>query len=130
MATVVITGGTGLIGTALSKLLLENGYKVIILSREEHDSPGEQLLEYAEWDPQQRTVDTRAIQAADYIINLAGANVGGKRWTKKRKQEIVDSRIQSGVTIVKALQDIPNKVKAVISASAIGWYGPDRKDKK
>lgn len=130
MATVVITGGTGLIGTALSKLLVDNGYKVIILSRTGHDSAGQQQLEFAEWDLQQRTIDKKAIQEADYIVNLAGANVGAKRWTKKRKQEIVDSRVQSGITIVKALQDIPNKVKAVISSSAIGWYGPDRKDKK
>jgi uncharacterized protein (TIGR01777 family) len=130
MATVLITGGTGLIGMALSRLLVDNGYKVIILSRKEHNASAEQQIEYAEWDPRHLTVDQEAFQQADYIINLAGANVGAKRWTKKRKQEIVDSRIHSGATIVKALQDIPNKVKAVISASAIGWYGPDRKDKK
>lgn len=125
METVVITGGTGLIGTAVTKLLTERGYKVIILSR--HARPGSATVSYAQWDPANKTIDRQAIEQADYIINLAGAGVGDKRWTKKRKQELVDSRIDSGVTLVKAIQEIPNKIKAVISVSGIGWYGDDKK---
>jgi uncharacterized protein (TIGR01777 family) len=71
-----------------------------------------------------RSIKAR-IASADYIIHLAGANVAEKRWTDKRKKEIVESRTQSGALLVTSLQQIPNKVKAVISASAMGWYGPD-----
>jgi uncharacterized protein (TIGR01777 family) len=121
MATILITGGTGMIGTALSGMLLEKGYAVILLSRG-GNTPG---MRTARWDPEQGTIDPAAIGEADYIIHLAGANVAGKRWSKKRKKEIVESRTVSGALIVKALREIPNKVRAVVSASATGWYGPD-----
>lgn len=127
MATVLITGGTGLIGTALTKALLEKNYKVIILSRgrhsESHDFAGN--VSYANWDLHDRSIDNDAILKSDYIVHLAGAGVGDKRWTKKRKQEIRDSRVNSGELIAKSIKELPHKVKAVISASAIGWYGAD-----
>jgi NAD dependent epimerase/dehydratase family enzyme len=75
-----------------------------------------------------QTIDESAIQAADYIIHLAGAGVADQRWSAARKKEIADSRINSCALIIKALSSIPNKVKAVVSASAIGWYGPDSVD--
>ena len=74
---------------------------------------------------EQQTIDKEAIGAADYIIHMAGAGVADKRWTKKRKQEIISSRVESSKLIVDSLKTISNKIKAVISASAIGWYGPD-----
>ncbi len=128
METILIAGGTGLIGTALSKLLFGKGYKVILLSRSAN--PVEQFknntgVSMAYWNPVEQQVDRAAIEQADYIINLAGAGVADKRWTKKRKKEISDSRVQSGNLIVKALTEIPNKVKLVINASGIGWYGED-----
>lgn len=124
MATVLITGGTGLVGTSLGQALLQKGYRVIILSRSARPSdPGG--VEFAQWDVEQQTIDEAAVAAADYIVHLAGAGVAEKRWTAKRKQEIIDSRVQSSRLIATALQRIPNQVKAVISASAIGWYGPD-----
>lgn len=82
-------------------------------------------LSYAHWDIAQQIMDENAIRKADHIIHLAGANVAEKRWTKKRKKEIVDSRTKSGALLVKALKEMPNKVQTIISASAIGWYGPD-----
>jgi uncharacterized protein (TIGR01777 family) len=123
MATVLITGGTGLIGTALTTLLTGKGYRVIILTR--YPKPPQGAVSYAAWNPAQQTIDTAAIEQADYIINLAGEGVADKRWSKKRKQQLVDSRVKSGQLLVKALREIPNTVKAVISASGIGWYGPD-----
>ncbi len=126
MTTVLITGGTGMIGNALTHALVERNYKVIILSREPvGQQPPSDNISCAAWNIAKQTIDSQAIQRADYIIHLAGAGVADKRWTKKRKQEIVDSRVKSGELLVKALQEIPNKVKALISASAIGWYGPD-----
>jgi uncharacterized protein (TIGR01777 family) len=126
MDTVLITGGTGMIGTRLTKLLLGKGYGVIILTRNaaevKHRAAG---VSYAGWDIHKQTIDRDAITKADHIIHLAGAGVADKRWTEKRKQEIVNSRTQSSALIVKALKEIPNKTKTVVSASAIGWYGPD-----
>jgi uncharacterized protein len=125
MATVLIAGGTGLIGTALTRALVQRGYEVIILSRSKKSSV-QKNISYVVWDVTNQTVDEEAIKKADYIVHLAGANVGEKRWTSKRKKEIVDSRIESGKLLVKALKETPNKIKAVISSSAIGYYGPDK----
>lgn len=126
MSTVLITGGTGLVGKALTKALLVKGYEVIVLSRT-IDSFQERIagLSYAQWDINNQTMDAVAVAKADYIIHLAGAGVADKRWSQKRKEEIVNSRVKSGELLVKALKETDNKVKAVISASAIGWYGPD-----
>ncbi len=126
MTTILITGGTGMIGKALTFALLEKNYKVIILTRQtkllSHD-PGN--VTYGAWDINKQTIDKEAIARADYIIHLAGAGVADKRWTKKRKQEIINSRVKSSELLVRAIETYPNKVKALISASAIGWYGTD-----
>lgn len=126
MATILITGGTGMVGQQLTGLLLSKGYDVIWLSR----TPGkkqmdDKTIQIASWNLKEQTIDETAIQQADHIIHLAGAGVADKRWTAKRKQEILDSRTQSSALLVKALKTIPNKVQSVVSASAIGWYGPD-----
>ena len=123
MTTVLITGGTGMIGSALTKALTEKAYKVIILTRKAKPSAG--IVSYKEWDVAKGVIDRDSIAEADYVIHLAGANVADGRWTEKRKKEIVDSRVKSGELLVRSLKETPNKVKAVISASAIGWYGPD-----
>lgn len=124
METAIITGGTGLIGRALSRFLESRGIQVIILSRNPKDhssnSPG---ISYAAWDPEKQTINEEAIKKARYIIHLAGAGVADKPWTEKRKKEIVESRTQSSGLLVRALNSIPNQVDSVISASAIGWYG-------
>ena len=126
MATVIITGGTGMIGRALGKLLLEKGYEVIVMTRAAGNKPpAVKGLSYAAWDIEHQTIDTEAIRKADYIIHLAGAGVADKRWSAKRKKEIADSRVQSGALIAKTLKETPNTIKAVISISGIGWYGPD-----
>jgi uncharacterized protein len=123
MATVLITGGTGMIGTALTEKLISKGYEVIILTRKKKNPNGN--ISYAEWDIEKGVIDKQAIEKVDYIVHLAGANVGEKRWAKKRKQEIVDSRVKSSQLLVKYLESTPNKVKAVVSASGIGWYKED-----
>jgi uncharacterized protein (TIGR01777 family) len=136
METILITGGTGLIGKRLTSLLLQTGCSVIILTRnkieasenfklEDPQSTGYHNLSFAEWNVAAQTIDRSAVEKADYIIHLAGAGVADKRWSEKRKKEIVESRTQSSALIVKALSETSHHVKAVISASAIGWYGPD-----
>lgn len=123
MSVILITGGTGLLGTALTKMLKDEGHKIIILTRAKKSSDDDNIT-YALWDVKAQTIDEAAVSTADYIIHLTGANVADKRWTSDRKKEIIESRTQSSALLVKALQ-LPNKVKAVISASAIGWYGAD-----
>lgn len=124
MQTVLITGGTGMVGQGLTNYLIDRGYEVIVLTRSEKKSTRLQLS-FAKWDIEKQYIDIEALQKADIIVHLAGESVATKRWTKKRKQEIIDSRVQSGALLVKALTGNKHKVKTVISASAIGWYGPD-----
>lgn len=126
MATVLITGGTGLIGRALTKELLDKGDHVIILTRSPEKYPAiTPGLNYSKWDIEQQFIDKNAITSADHIIHLAGAGVADKRWTAKRKKEILESRTKSSELLLKAINETPNKIKTIVSASAIGWYGPD-----
>lgn len=139
MPTVMITGGTGMIGTSLSRHLLQQGYDVIILSRNPIETasaykttsqqnsfrPSGKIF-YAKWNTEKMVIDNQALSQADYIVHLAGEGVAKKRWTKKRKEEIKLSRTKSSELLYQCLSTQSNKVKAVISASAIGWYGPDQ----
>ena len=126
MQTILITGGTGLVGTALSQDLLRKGYAVIVLTRQQEDENRSDKVAYASWDPEKGHIDEDAFSKADHIIHLAGAGVMDKRWTKAYKQQIVDSRVKSAELLVKYLREKPNQVKTLVSASAIGWYGADR----
>ena len=125
METVLITGGTGFIGEALTQLLTEHGYHVIVLSRQPHarTNSANNLLTYAYWDVRKQAIDLAAVQAADFIVHLAGANVAGHRWTNAYKKEIIDSRVQSSQLLFNTLQQHPNKVRKFISASGTGYYG-------
>lgn len=113
-----------MVGTQLAKWLLSVGHEVTILTRRVPEKSTDKAS-YALWDPSRKWVEASAIHRADYIVHLAGANVAEKRWTSARKEEIRKSRVEGAETLVAALNQIPNQVKAVISASAIGWYGPD-----
>ncbi len=127
MPLVLICGGSGLIGQRLTTMLIEKGYEVIIATRSAQKNRNNNSVNpsYSIWNPAKEVIDAAVVSKADFIINLAGAGIAGKRWTAKRKREITESRVQSCSTIVKALQQHSNKVKAVINASGIGWYGAD-----
>ncbi|MFT3749681.1 MAG: TIGR01777 family oxidoreductase [Agriterribacter sp.] len=129
MPTILIGGGSGLIGRKLSAMLLEKGYDVIILSRKIKTSSNPKLS-YALWNTDRQTIDINALAKSDYIINLAGEGVADKRWTKKRKRILQESRTKSCTLIVNTLRDHANKIKAVINASGIGWYGDDAGNSK
>jgi hypothetical protein len=126
MQTVLITGGSGLIGKRLTLHLTQKGYDVIILTRSAKEKDKAEKVSYATWDIRNQTIDRKAIESADMIIHLAGAGVVDKRWTEDYKKEIVESRTLSSKLIIDSLTQYPNKVKAIVSASAIGWYGPDK----
>jgi uncharacterized protein (TIGR01777 family) len=123
MDTVIIAGGTGLIGTALSKFLVSRGYQVIIFTREprahRNSVPG---ISYAAWNIDNQSANEEAFRKAKYLIHLAGAGVADKPWTDKRKNEIVESRTKSSGMLIKAMGTISNEIISVVSASAIGWY--------
>lgn len=118
---VLIAGGSGMVGKALCAYLKEHGYDTIVLTR----TSDSRNMETAHWDPASLAYPKEAFSKADFVVNLAGANVADKRWSNQRKKEILESRTQSGETIARALRETPNHVKAVVNASAIGWYGPD-----
>jgi uncharacterized protein (TIGR01777 family) len=129
MQTVLITGGTGLIGKALTKHLTAKGYKVAVLTRKKPQVSSNKIqnanIEYGEWNVATQTIDIKAVQKADHIIHLAGAGVMDKRWSEAYKKEIVESRTKSSELIFNTLKNNSNSVKTIVSASAIGWYGPD-----
>ena len=118
-----------MVGQSLTNLLLAKGYQVIVLTRQKKQS-SRVHFSFAQWDLNKGWIDPAAIAAADYIIHLAGEGVADKRWTAARKKAILDSRVHSSALLVKALKENPNKVKAIVAASAIGWYGPDNEKSK
>jgi uncharacterized protein (TIGR01777 family) len=113
---IAITGASGLIGSALVGYLKSQGHTVQRLVRRPALSSEE-----ITWDPIAGTVDMDALAGVDAIIHLAGAGVSDKRWTKKYKSEILNSRLLGTTTIAKAVAIV--KPQVFISASAIGWYG-------
>ena len=126
METILITGGTGLVGRALTGILALQGYRVIIVSRKIPVLLPGPNIQYAVWDIKNQMFDKHAIEKCDYIVHLAGAPVVDKKWTKAYMDEIVNSRVNSSKLIVQSLNRHAHKVKAVISASAIGYYGKDK----
>ena len=120
METILITGGAGLIGKNLSKKLKENGYNVVILSR--NPKPGNSYSVYS-WNPDKDEIENEAIKSADYIIHLAGAGIGEKKWSRKRRELIFSSRIKTCELLFNKVQKSGIKLKAFISASGTGLYG-------
>ncbi|MEQ8243897.1 TIGR01777 family oxidoreductase [Fulvivirga sp.] len=120
--TILITGGTGLVGTRLTEILQSKNYAVKYLSRSSGIKNG---IESFQWDINAGTVDEKAFENVNSIIHLAGAGVADKKWTPQRKKEILDSRTKSTQLIKSTLEKIDHKVESFISASAIGYYGWD-----
>ena len=126
METILITGGTGLIGRHLCKKLKEKGYDVAVLSRTiRHNSDVPAYF----WDPGKNEIEKEAITKADYIIHLAGAGIGDKKWTGRRKKLIIDSRVRTGQLLFDKIQEYDHKLKAFISASGVGYYGTITSDR-
>ena len=113
---IAITGSSGLIGTALVGHLKSEGHTVQRLVRR-----APVAVDEVTWDPNTGYVDLSALEGVDAIIHLAGAPVADRRWTKKYKAEILNSRLMGTTTIAKAAAEV--KPDVFISASAIGWYG-------
>lgn len=122
--TILLTGGTGLIGSRLTEKLIAKGYGVNHLSRSPGKNP--QVKAFL-WDIEKGEIDAACIAGVDTIIHLAGAGIADKPWTGKRKQELISSRTQSIALIYDLMAKEQNQVKSLISVSAIGFYS-DRGD--
>lgn len=124
---VVIAGGSGFIGRAVSDDLAQAGYQVVVLSR---FRPGKRAaiakVELRSWNPQSREHGDweNVLEGAEGVINLAGENIADKRWTANRKEEIINSRLVTTRSLVEAMGRRRNKPRVFISASAVGYYGP------
>ena len=113
---IAVTGASGLIGSALIGHLKSQGHLVQRLVRRSPISSDE-----VQWDPQTGFVDLEPLKGVDAVIHLAGVGVGDKRWNKKYKAEILNSRLLGTTAIAAAVAEL--KPQVFISASAIGWYG-------
>ena len=123
MAKIIITGGTGLVGKRLSKLLIDKNHEVVILSRNPKNE------NEFKWDISSNYVDEKALVNSDYIIHLAGAGIADKRWTEERKQIIIDSRVKTANLLFDKITELKIELKGFISASGIGYYGAITSDK-
>ncbi|WP_010135524.1 TIGR01777 family oxidoreductase [Ochrovirga pacifica] len=124
---VLITGGTGLIGKQLQKMLLDQQIEVVVLSRSKQKSTREGLR-FSVWDVDNEIIDVATVCNVDHIIHLAGANIADKRWTDTQKKIIVESRVAGANLIYKTLENNPNTVKSFISASGSNYYGTKTTD--
>ncbi len=120
MNKIVITGGTGTLGSDLAKTLQSKGYEVVILSR----SP-EKVKDFKayRWDVDSNSIDKDAIESGDIVVHLAGESVAGSAWSPERKKRILESRTKSTILIANHLKQNNIKLKKYIGASAIGFYG-------
>ena len=118
---VLITGATGLIGTELVSLLLQNGISVNYLTTSKNKIVNELNYNGFHWSPEKGIIDENCLIGVDSIINLAGANIS-KRWTNSYKQKIIESRLLSSALLFKAIKNNPNQVKQIVSASGTSIY--------
>lgn len=121
---ILITGGTGLIGTMVTHKLLELGHEVKLLSRNPKPHPGVKMYS---WDIKKGYIDPEALKGTDAILHMAGESIAGGRWTLERKKTIIDSRSESIRLIYKNLSQMEHEVRSCVSSGAIGYYG-DRSD--
>ncbi|MBL7256441.1 TIGR01777 family oxidoreductase [Paractinoplanes lichenicola] len=117
---ILISGGSGFLGVPLIERLRASGHDVTRLVRRPAQAPDE-----ATWQPSQGQLDPHVVAAADVVINLSGANVGGKRWTARYKSELRSSRVDTTGTIARAISKLPeaDRPRTLLQASAVGWYG-------
>ena len=114
---IAVTGGSGFLGSALVPALLADGHEVLRLVRRAPERPDE-----VRWDPSAR-VDEDGLRGVEAVIHLAGANVGGRRWTEAYRREILTSRVEGTTTISAAVARLQPPPRVLLSASAVGYYG-------
>jgi uncharacterized protein (TIGR01777 family) len=118
--SVLISGGAGMVGRYLTSVLLSRGYKVSHLSRHVNQFG---VVRVYRWDPEKGILDPEYIKGTDYIVHLAGANIGNKPWTKRHRREIYNSRVKSADLLYRTVSENGINIKAFISASGTSYYG-------
>lgn len=121
----VSAGGSGFLGEPLVRRLIARGDDVAVLSRNPSNVRAGRGVP---WDGKSQGPWSAEVAAADAVINLAGENIGEGRWTEPRKRKLIDSRVDATNAIVTALQNAPRRMRTLINASAVGYYGFDRED--
>jgi len=124
MASILVTGGTGLIGKKLCELLRYKGHKVAILSRNQRTKHNSYY-----WNLETQHIDAKAIVEADYIIHLAGEGIADKRWTPQRKNDLINSRVETANLLYEKVKELNPNLKGFIAASGIGYYGATTSEK-
>jgi uncharacterized protein (TIGR01777 family) len=129
---VIITGGTGLIGSALSKHLADTGHEVVVLSRspERHAGKMPKGVRVVGWDAQSAAGWGELADGAGAIVNLAGAGIADGRWSDARKKAILQSRLNAGKAVVEAIEAAQQKPGVLIQSSAVGYYGGGSREVK
>ncbi|MGN1400050.1 MAG: TIGR01777 family oxidoreductase [Bacillus sp. (in: firmicutes)] len=122
---VAIAGGTGLIGKALTDRLTEQGHSVIILTRKERKRKG--VVKYVQWLNEGDNPEYH-LEGIDVFINLAGESLNSGRWTKQRKERILQSRLIAVQEMTRIVRILKEKPKTILNASAVGYYGPSAND--
>lgn len=120
MSKILITGGTGLVGSFITQDLLNKGHEVVYLSRNTGDRVGMKIFR---WDINEGYIDPLAFEGVNAVINLAGAGIADHRWTKSYKKELYESRIRSTRLLVDFINTHHIKLDAFVSTSAMGFYG-------
>jgi uncharacterized protein (TIGR01777 family) len=122
---ILITGGSGLLGTYLTSFFSHKGFTVRQLGR---GNKGKEAQGLFYWNPEKNEIDAEALRGVDVLIHLAGETVAGKAWTADRKKRILDSRIQSTRLLLDTIQSSGFLPKKVLAASATGYYGAVTRD--
>jgi uncharacterized protein (TIGR01777 family) len=120
---ILISGGTGLIGKSLVKNLIKTGDQVFVLTRSKNGLEDSDSIKYIEWDARSSEPLIPYLKEINAVINLAGDNIGKGYWTKEKKERIINSRVQAGNALSKAIINSDNKPDVFIQSSGVGYYG-------
>ncbi|MFT7032368.1 MAG: hypothetical protein ACJA2S_000867 [Cyclobacteriaceae bacterium] len=123
---ILITGGTGLVGSVLIKNILDKGHNVRLLTRQKKNRQG--VGEY-EWDIPNKNIDPKVFEDLDAVIHLAGEGVANKKWSSSQKKKIISSRVDSAQLLFDSISKLEKKPTVIISASGVGFYGIDTGDR-
>ena len=127
-AKIVVAGGTGMLGSRLCPYLVDRGYEVVVLTR--NNRPARKPdIRYVTWNPQTRSGWAHEIEDAHAVINLCGEIIAGKRWTEKRKTALIHSRTEPSRALVAAVQAAEKPPAVFLQASGVGYYGPGAQER-
>ena len=121
---IVVTGGSGFIGSALLPRLVAEGHDVILLTRKSNTPRSSQRVRIEQWDGKTIGSWAKHVDGADAVLNFAGESIGGKRWTAAQKERIIKSRVDATTAICGAIDSAVKKPLTLVNASAVGFYGP------